>query len=184
MSIKDKPSFWYEGPSEKVRWLLFLGVGFVLPLLMLGPLFSAAYRASNSTMDSRFGSICITRLNRIGKAFEMYSADFDQSYPLAESWIDETWGYVLDSDPSELTEHTYQCPTIAKLRNGDFGYAMNEAFSGAKRSTNESAPLVFDADLVGRNAHGTPQDLSLPKRHGDHKENNALFPNLIAKPIR
>lgn len=176
-------SFWHEGPSEKVKWILFAGIGFGLPLLIVGPLFGLAYRASNTTMEKRFGSICLSRLNTIGKAFELYAADNDGALPPAARWTDATWPYVLKKDPAELTEHAYQCPSIAKLRSGEYGYAMNEELGGRKSDAG-TVPLVFDADLLGRNAHGSLEHLALPPRHKEHTENNALLSNLTARPIR
>lgn len=179
-------SFWDEGPSKTVRILIFVGIGCVLPGVFLGPLFSAVLAASKEQTDGRYGSICLSRLRIIGQAMSMYGEDNDGRFPIANSWIDSTFHYVLKEDPKNVTENPYQCPTISKKRVGDYGYSMNIIYSREelvkfKETGHTAEPLIFDADEVGRNAHSTIKSLSLPPRHGEGKINNALYPDLSAK---
>lgn len=174
-------SFWDEGPSKNVRIAIFVGLGCGLPLLIAGPLMTMTIKASNNTMDSRFDSICMSRLNKIGKAMSMYEAANDQTLPNADRWIDATWSYIMPRDPADTTENFYQCPTIARQRTGEFGYSMNDLYSGKKDVKEGAEPLIFDSDEVGRNAHATIGSLCLPPRHNNHKQNNGLFPDLTVR---
>ncbi len=179
-------SFWDEGPSKTVRTLIFVCIGCVLPSVVLGPLFAAVLTVSEEQTDGRYGSICLSRLRVIGQAMSMYGEDNDGRFPIAKSWIDSTFHYILKDDPKNVTENPYQCPTISKKRVGDYGYSMNIIYSSEelvkfKETGHTAEPLIFDADEVGRNAHSTLKSLSLPPRHGEGKINNSLYPDLSAK---
>lgn len=180
-------SFWDQGPSKNIRFLLFAVIGCGIPLLIVGPFLSMAMKSSGGQLEGRYDSICLSRLGQIGKAMTLYTGDFDNRYPPAGAWIDATWSYILEKDPKETTENPYQCPTIAKMRTGEFGYSMNDRFGSQPFDDSgdewTSEPLVFDSDELGRNSHATIGSLCLPPRHDEHKSNNGLYPNLTAKRI-
>jgi len=93
----------------------------------------------------------------------LYSADFDDRYPLRDNWMDSTTGYRKGDD-------MLRCPTFADDRNApknQYGYAMNQAMSGRKPPPNYAeVPLVFDSINLARNASGTLDSLPDPPRHG------------------
>ena len=71
--------------------------------------------------------------------------------------------------PYHKNEWIERCPTFVKdkeVPKNLYGYAMNQAMSGAKPPPNpDTVPLIFESVNLARNASGTLDSLPNPGRH-------------------
>jgi hypothetical protein len=89
----------------------------------------------------------------------MYAADYDERLPLAKDWMDVTEQYASN-------ERIFHCPEERSRDRSRYGYAMNIAFAGKKRSDlDPKGLLAFDSAVLGRNAAGSPGSMPTPGRH-------------------
>jgi prepilin-type processing-associated H-X9-DG protein len=106
---------------------------------------------------------CISNIKQLALSATMYTADYDDRFPLRDNWMDSTKEYRKGDD-------MLRCPTFAfdeKAPKNLYGYAMNQAISGAKPPPNiANVPLIFDSVNLARNASGTLDSLPNPGRHG------------------
>ena len=105
---------------------------------------------------------CYSNVEQMAHAMIMYSADYDDRFPLRENWMESTYEY-------RKSDNMLRCPTFAwdeKAPKNHYGYAMNQTLSGAKTPPNPgTVPLVFDSVNLARNATGTLGSLPNPGRH-------------------
>jgi prepilin-type processing-associated H-X9-DG protein len=93
----------------------------------------------------------------------MYAADHDERLPPCLTWMDATQKYANHPD-------IFRCPERKKIKEGDYGHAMNVELSLALSTDftkkSQGIPVLFDSVLLARNAcsgfYGFP----------DPKENN------------
>ncbi|HXH62306.1 MAG TPA: hypothetical protein VNI20_13240, partial [Fimbriimonadaceae bacterium] len=100
---------------------------------------------------------------------EIYSTDYDDRLPPANTWMDATFDY----GKSDLI---YSDPNIEGIKKSQYGYAFFRPLSGLRtQSISDPAemPLTFESKDLSRNANGL-LDL-LPYRLKKHKGNNVSF---------
>ena len=124
--------------------------------------------------EEQTASRCMDRLRKLGQAFNAYAADNDGLYPPAPIWVDALVKYAAKKDPEEQSESVFRCPVISAMRTGEYGYAMNDTLSRIKKGA-ANLPLIFDSDLMKRNAHSGLESLPNPPRHRNARENFAVF---------
>ena len=105
---------------------------------------------------------CKSIVKQLALASIIYISDYDDRFPLRDSWMDGIFPY-------HKNKSIERCPTFAwdeKAPKNQYGYAMNQAMSGAKPPPNpEAVPLVFESVNLARNASGTLDSLPNPGRH-------------------
>lgn len=169
-------------PPKKNRehWLMLgcLASFFLFPCLMVSPVAKMLQQWGLGGFVKKVDADCKVRLGKMHKAVELYAADYDESYPFADLWIDTTWRYGTKKSPDEESESIYRCPDIAMTRTGDFGYGFNPTLSEAKKATvadPDAMWMIFDSSDLSRNAYGKPEELfPKPPRHNEGKNNNAV----------
>ncbi len=155
---------------------------FIFPCLMVSPVSKLMQQYGIGGFVRKIDGDCKVRLGKLHQAVEMYSADYDDRYPIADTWVEYTWRYGAKKDPIDQSESIFRCPDISMTRTGDYGYAFNKALSTLRKSSVEnpdSTPMIFDSSDLARNANGDPEKLKpTPGRHEDGKEhhhNNAVM---------
>jgi hypothetical protein len=103
-------------------------------------------------------SVCRSNVKQLTLGMTLYSGDWDDRLPDVSSWMDKLAPY---------THHPefYHCPKVA---GGAYGYGFSAKLAGAdlgKIKDLETAPLLFDSDLLQRNAMGGLETLPNPARH-------------------
>lgn len=172
-----------ETPPKKNReHYLMLGCFFsmfLFPCVMFTPIASMIRDWGAGGFVKKVDAVCKERLPKLHKAVELYAADYDETYPIADQWVDLTATYGAKKDPEDESESIFRCAEISMTRTGDYGYAFNAVLSSVKRSSvsdPDGTPMIFDSSNLKRNASGKPEDL-LPKpaRHNREKNNNAVM---------
>jgi len=100
-------------------------------------------------------SICVSNAKQLSSAFLMYSQDWDDRLPLANSWYDGAMPYVKNTQ-------IFVCPARPGVPNG---YAFNSVLDGARTDwvTNPAAqPLAFESLLGARNGSDLLQSFFTP----------------------
>jgi prepilin-type processing-associated H-X9-DG protein len=124
---------------------------------------------------------CTANLQRMSVALTAYLESTDQ-YPPAECWMDELIRFNAHKMAPEEAWKGFRCPVVAADHPNEYGYAMNEALSGALRPLQsvpeeweraKRTPVIFDSSDTSRNARGRAELLPKPGRHGG--KNHALF---------
>lgn len=102
-------------------------------------------------------------LRELAQAMMEYAGDHNNRLPLADRWVDELEGYILDHS-------RFKCPTKPDL---EYGYAMNEALSGKPLpddwETRRTMVVLFESLAGERNAHARveePPNLESPRADG------------------
>ena len=132
-------------------------VGFLL-LVLIALVASTAIRRNLGVIQT---GICMRNVNAISQGLKMYSQDYDDTLPPATVWMDSTRRYLhADVD--------FRCPVLHKTDPSAFGYALNPAAAGKKRSRiaqPENTPLVYDSTVLTRNAVAGPDTMPKEGRH-------------------
>lgn len=107
-----------------------------------------------------YGKLCIANIKIDGTALQMYAADFDDRLPPDRAWMDALVPYV----PNRARFH---CPKISEAGGvGSYGYAFNSDASSKRLLDLEfQTPLIFDSNVLGKNAVASPRLLPNPPRH-------------------
>jgi prepilin-type processing-associated H-X9-DG protein len=141
---------------ESLSWLELLMV--LLVFALLGAILFPVYTNGGPTRRHP----CISRVKQLALATIIYISDYDDRFPPRDSWMDGIFPY-------HKNESIERCPTFAfdeKAPKNLYGYAMNQAMSGAKPPPNiATVPLIFDSVNLARSASGTLDSLPNPGRH-------------------
>jgi len=125
------------------------GALIVIFAAILFPVFAQARRAAQSAR-------CISNLRQLGASVNLYASDFDGHFPDPKNWMDEV--SRIKSRPR------FRCPAVA---GSQYGFAFNKDLAGKKVSQVEpSHELIFDSNLLERNANSGLESLPSPGRHG------------------
>lgn len=124
----------------------------MLPLVaaMVFPVFARARASARK-------AICLSNVKNISLAIQMYAADHDGHFPMADRWCDSLSEYVMDRD-------VYRCPSAQDLV---CGYAYNAALSGstlAEIADPVNEVSVFESN-AGWNAAGEWELVTPTPRH-------------------
>lgn len=135
-------------------WILapILGVGLLVAVLY--PLFVRPGPISHPPN-------CRANVKMLALANLIYQADWDDRFPLRDSWMDAIDVYVK-------SEHRLRCPALQTPEPNPqlYGYAFHRDRSGQKSPANpETAPLIFESIDLAKNAFGTLDSLPRPGRH-------------------
>ncbi len=158
-----------EGPpgvskrKTPVGLIVAVGIGatclFGIPILaaLLFPVFAQARRAAQSTR-------CMLNLRQLGTSISLYAADSDGTLPKADRWMD-------DLAKVGVRKRFLRCPSIPAIGGSQFGYAFNEALSAKKLvSLKGNPPVIFDSNLLGKNAASSLDTVPSPGRHSRGKD--------------
>ena len=116
--------------------------------------------------DQAKKSACQSNLKQLGLAILQYSQDYDERFPDAEKWCEETALYF------NRNNRLLACPS----EDFPFGYAMNRNLSKVSRSKikePERTVLFFDSTKGTVNANDIGESLPRPGRHLER--NNFCF---------
>lgn len=105
---------------------------------------------------------CRDQMKQLALGMRMYSQDYDDVLPPADSWSEALMPY-------EKTKDAFTCPTLRK-QGQEGGYAMNLALSGAKTGTiadSSNTPLLFESSSAGLGAFNPPSGMLTSPRHGN-----------------
>lgn len=121
---------------------------------------------------------CLSIVKVNATAMIIYQADWDDRFPLRDSWQDAARNYLN-------TDRYDRCPLLQKEKPNAqiFGFALNKELAGQRTPKNSQGfPLVFDSINLARNASGTIESLPLPGRH--EGTNNIAYTDGSAKAVR
>jgi len=106
---------------------------------------------------------CVSRLNHLTRAVDMYVEDHDGHYPLSETWQDQVGDVPAKAgkkpDPKRLI-----CPAAPELPTG---YAYNAALHGLAADELEAAdaqPVLFDSTLGRKNGSDRLESFAIRHR--------------------
>ncbi len=112
-------------------------------------------------------SSCLSNVQQIAAAFQMYAQDYDDRLPQSSSWMDGAGPYI-DRSGANKEATVYQCPTVLVAEPGGFGYAFNRKVAGkalSKLPGPALTQLVYDSTNLKRNASDPVASLPAPGRH-------------------
>lgn len=158
-----------------------------LPLIIAYFVLAASSGALQGLGEGREAALCKARLGKLAAALNAYAADNDGKYPPGEIWVDASWRYAAKKDPVNESESVFRCPSISKLRTGEYGYAMFKDEVAKLRAEPEAAGsrvLVFDAEVKDRNSLCGFEALPIPPRHNSARENYAALTDGSVKPVQ
>jgi prepilin-type processing-associated H-X9-DG protein len=144
--------------SNTLVWVLVIvGVGGMCLVIMvvaaiLFPVFSQAKAAAQRTR-------CQSNLKQLANAQLLYTADFDDRFPLADGW---------DEAISPYSQGAFACPLVEQANLGRSGYAFNEALQKKKAqqiSSLAGSILLFESQDTALGKFGGEEDLKTPGRH-------------------
>jgi len=118
---------------------------------------------------------CISCLNQMAKAANLYAMDFDDHLP-PPHWFEAMLLYTR-------SEQTFTCPTLAE-RGENFGYAFHDRDINRKISKiadQSKEPIVFDSKLKMRNVTCNLYGVEDPPRHG--RSNNFAMADCHSIPL-
>jgi hypothetical protein len=141
-----------------MKYLLWL-IPLAIVVAVIYPVF-----AQGNIHDRR--TPCISNLKQLGTGIQIYMTDWNDRFPLRDTWMDATGIYTKRPD-------IYHSPALQSPReNPDiYGYCFNAKLSGAEVSYPvDTVPMVFDSVNLARNASGGIDSLPSPSRHkeGNH----------------
>ena len=114
---------------------------------------------------------CLSNLKQIEVASEIYESDNNDSYPVAEGWMDTLLNYSMNE------AHYHDRTSITKPQ---YGYAFRDRVMGTREnaiSDPKNLILVFDSVLDGRSQHS--ELWSLPHQ-GHHRVFDSIpFDNVV-----
>jgi len=112
---------------------------------------TAAYHAS------------ILRLRQVDTGLLMYTGDYDNLMPLAESWMDSVGPYVRDAA-------AFRSPRVEAANPDRYGFALNAALAGRPVSHENPGDVVsvFDSTNTARNASEPTSTMPDPPRYGKY----------------
>jgi len=104
---------------------------------------------------------CLSNVKQTVLGSIMYADDYDNRLPKAEKWMDTIYPYTKN-------EFMYHDQAVG-FKGDRYGYAYRDTASGKNEDLfPEPAefPLIFDSNLLSRNANGDLSSLPRPGRHG------------------
>jgi hypothetical protein len=143
------------------RWgKVLLGCSTLTTLLMLliGFAITRYIAGSKPTLQTQF---CIQNLRNAQRGLDLYSQDYDQTFPQSAIWMDAATPYVKNRTD-------FKCPVVRVTNPHDYGYAFNRKLSGYKTSKIEvpqGTAEVYDSTDMRRNATDAFTSLPSPPRH-------------------
>lgn len=170
----------------RILWIVGVFGLCVFPLGLVWWILKYGVQTLQTVVEGRESEICMARLRKVGVALQTYAVDHDGCFPPAESWIDASWSLGAKKDPENESESIFRCPTISKKRTGEYGYAFFDDLGLKPRSQlvdPKTTPMVFDSDLMSRNAHSGVESLPKVPRHRSGRSNNVLAADGHAKAV-
>ena len=137
------------------RWFI-VGLSLGLLGLVLFPVFATGHGGSHRIN-------CMSNAKLLGLGVLMYCQDYDDRFPIASLWMDESYPYIKNIQ-------VYHCPELLPARRDEFGYAFNSLLSIKERPKildPATALLLYDSNELQWNAR-SPGSITLanPPRHG------------------
>ena len=136
----------------------------ILLAVLLTPMFK---RVREARRESETTLTCISNVKQIGTSVQMYTQDYDETYPLSATWMDGISPY-LGNPNSDKTRNVLQCPAVHVTNPTGYGYAFSNKLSG-KSSQKINAPaltqMVYDSTNLTKNASDAVTSLPSPARH-------------------
>jgi hypothetical protein len=105
--------------------------------------------------------VCLGNLFSLGAASEMYLADYDDTFPPGDRWVDELGSY-LRPDRGDVVK----CPFEQSAERGSYG--MNTLVAGKPYAQIEDpnrTVLFYETAHPGQNPTGRSDDVVTPVRH-------------------
>jgi len=102
-----------------------------------------------------------TRLRHCAVGITLYSSDYDDRYPLANTWMDSLTPYRVE-------EGSFHSPLAAAANAANYGYAFNLDMIGQSFSSLENPAtmtMLFDSTVLTRNATASTSTLPNPPRY-------------------
>jgi hypothetical protein len=145
--------------SRRQRGIRIGIVLFILLCAITGMIgFVASLRAESYT------SRCVSNVHRLMQSMLVYAEDYDSHLPPASQWADSIQSKLPPNANGSSPNSLLQCPVDTK----PFGYAFNDAFSGARRADIESPAariILFETTKNEKNAHDALISRPDPPRH-------------------
>lgn len=138
-----------------VYLVLICFLGILMAILM--PALGRAKQVSQTIM-------CSTNLKQFGVAIQIYTKDYNDTYPPADKWCDALKTYL----PVSL-----YCPVDAKKEEGKSSYAFNINLSERKPSEVPPDTVLLFETTIAYNPAGGPELLIIEKHRNEGS--NVLF---------
>lgn len=134
---------------------------YLLPILLLSGIAIVLFPVFAQPKAISHPPNCLTNVKLNATAMLIYQSDWDDRFPLRDSWQDAVHAY-------SKTDRYDRCPALQleKPNLQVFGFAFNKDLAAQRTPMNPQAfPLVFDSINLARNASGTISSLPQPGRH-------------------
>jgi prepilin-type processing-associated H-X9-DG protein len=137
---------------------LTLGVGGLIVLILVSILYPVFRAARPFPPRTR----CLSNVKSMVMDLIVYSGDYDETLPKAPRWMDTISSYS-NTGVGQSIFHD-----VEGVGADDYGYAFRSKASLLDESKVDKTSefiLVFDSNLLGRNAYGEPSSMPNPGRH-------------------
>ena len=143
-------------------WFVIIPCGCLLVLIAVLAIGAAiTVPVFGRARDSALGTSCLSNLKQQSISFLMYTQDYDETLPLAKTWVDSTYPYNKNYD-------VYRCPSLKKDSPEVYGYAFNSKLSGIlmkKITSPNTTTMIYDSSALSKNASDAVTSLPTPPRH-------------------
>jgi hypothetical protein len=139
----------------------------VIAVILIPPFASARSKSREVT--------CTDNLKQQGLATNMYTQDWDQTFPAAGAWMGNITPFMTNADDQIGDENPdldrFQCPQAASYYNGSakvYGYAFDSRLARLKLealNAHATAVMIFDSSDVFKNAADPFTSVQTPGRH-------------------
>ena len=131
-----------------VKWLFGIAVSVISVGSIIG--------CGGNDNDDELSALKLSRGDDVAKAYLLYTADHDDTLPLANKWVDGLGPYVRDP-------RSFNSPAVP-----EWGFALNEDAAGRPiTALDPNMIVIFDSTLIERNATVPTTTLPVPPRYKD-----------------
>ena len=151
---------------------VFVGVcSFLIVLAVSFPILASMFMPRRG---NRY--LSLSNIKQCGLAALIYANDFDDRFPRADRWVDETFHYVRK-------ESIYDDPDLKQPGSSGYGFRDRASSVDTKTITDPNKFIIlFTTVLKGRNAHGDLDSMPNPGR-GANQYNCVGFSDGHAKRV-
>ncbi|MBS3764602.1 MAG: hypothetical protein KGZ25_14990 [Planctomycetes bacterium] len=134
-----------------------IGAGTSLVLFCVVSLFISAMNARAEQL------VCEGHLRQLYIGMTMYSMDWEDNYPPADTWVDSLLKH-MDADQNRSKMPIFCCPSAPEKR---CGYAFNARIDGIKTADIPSQTVLIYESELGWNGSGGAENTVKKARHPD-----------------
>jgi hypothetical protein len=133
-------------------------------VIAVAGIFTLLYFSASNAREQAKATICVSNIKQLSLGTLMYSQDYDEVFPLPNSWTDAIIPYTKN-------EELHHCPSVSD--QSLYGYAFNENVVGESLGTISSPQdivMIFESSSGQKNAQDSMPSLPSPPRHRNRSE--------------